>query len=202
MYRVIAILIGYLLGGIQSAVLYSRIKGLDIREHGSGNAGATNTLRVLGKKAALIVFVCDLLKAIVAVIVAKLIFKDHSYVAALYAGLGAILGHSYPMFFGFKGGKGIAVTVGAIYFIDVRIGLMVSIVFLVSAYFTKIVSISSLLLTACVPVGIILFHRGTSYFVEAVVLGILIALLTAYRHKDNIKRLLKGTESKIGQKKQ
>lgn len=201
MYRVIALVVGYLLGGIQTAVLYSRFKGLDIREHGSGNAGATNTLRVLGKKAALIVFIGDLLKAIVAVICVKLLFPEHSYLAGLYAGLGAIIGHSYPVFFGFKGGKGIAVTVGAIYFIDFKIALLVTAVFLISVTLTRIVSISSMLLTACVPLGIILFHKSTGYFTEALIIGLAIAGFTAYRHKANIHRLLNGTEAKIGVKK-
>ncbi|MEG0012542.1 MAG: glycerol-3-phosphate 1-O-acyltransferase PlsY [Cellulosilyticaceae bacterium] len=201
MYRLIALVIGYLLGGIQTAILYSSLKGMDIRHHGSGNAGATNTLRVLGKKAALIVFIGDLLKAVVAVLLAKWIFPDYEIVAALYAGIGAILGHSYPLFFKFKGGKGIAVTVGSIYFIDIRIGLIVSIIFIMSALITKIVSISSLLLTGFIPVWLYVFYRGNDNIGEIVILGLFIAGLTAYRHKENIKRLIAGTESKIGSKK-
>lgn len=201
MYKLIALCIGYLLGGIQTAVLYSRFKGMDIRNHGSGNAGATNTLRVLGKKAGLIVFLGDVLKAAIAVIIAKVIFKDSSDLAGLYAGIGAILGHSYPLFFKFKGGKGIAVTVGAIYMIDFRIALIASITFIVCAFITKIVSLSSMLLTACIPLGILMFYRGETIFVEALILGLVMATITTYRHKDNIKRLLNGTESKLGQKK-
>lgn len=201
MYRVIVLCIGYLLGGIQTAVLYGRVKGIDIRQHGSGNAGATNTLRVLGKKAGFIVFVGDVLKAALAVLIAKLIFQEHSYLAGLYAGIGAILGHSYPLFFKFKGGKGIAVSVGAIYFIDLRIGLIASIIFILCASLTKIVSISSMLLTWFIPIGIVLFERGETYFLEALGLGCVIGALTTYRHKENIKRLLNGTESKLGQKK-
>lgn len=201
MYRLIALVIGYLLGGIQTAILYSSLKGMDIRQHGSGNAGATNTLRVLGKKAALIVFIGDLLKAVVAVLLAKWLFPDYAIIATLYAGIGAILGHSYPLFFKFKGGKGIAVTVGAIYFIDIRIGLMVSIIFIVSALITKIVSISSLLLTGFIPIWLYVFYRGNDSIGEIVMLGLFIAGLTAYRHKENIKRLIAGTESKIGSKK-
>lgn len=201
MYRLIALIIGYLLGGVQTAILYSSLKGMDIRQHGSGNAGATNTLRVLGKKAALIVFIGDVIKAAVAVLIAKWLFAEHATIAALYAGIGAILGHSYPVFFKFKGGKGIAVTVGAIYFIDVRIGLLVSIIFIVSAYLTKIVSISSLLLTGFIPVCLAFFYRGASGYGEMVGLGVVIALITAYRHKENIKRLMAGTESKLGSKK-
>lgn len=201
MYRVIALVIGYLLGGLQTAILYSRMKGMDIREHGSGNAGATNTLRVLGKKAAAIVFMGDILKAVLAVIIAKLLFKEDSIVAALYAGVGAIIGHSYPLFFKFKGGKGIAVTVGAIYFIDIRVALIASVLFLVCVFITRIVSLSSLLLTASVPVSLYFFYRQEIQILEIVLLGIVIAGITAYRHKENIRRLLKGTESKLGTKK-
>ncbi len=200
MYRAVVLCIGYLLGGIQTAVLYSRIKGMDIRQHGSGNAGATNTLRVLGKKAGLIVFLGDVLKAALAVMIAKILFKDDSYIAGLYAGIGAILGHSYPLFFKFKGGKGIAVSVGAIYFIDVRIALIASVAFIVCAALTKIVSLSSMLLTWSIPVGMILFNRTQTYFIESLLLGCIIGALTTYRHKENIKRLLNGTESKLGAK--
>lgn len=201
MYRLVALGLGYLLGGIQSAILYGRFKGIEIRNHGSGNAGATNTLRVLGKKAALIVFLCDVLKAAVAVSLAKLLFPDTALLAALYAGIGAILGHSYPLFFKFKGGKGIAVTVGAIYMIDLKTALIVSVIFIVSAWITKIVSISSLLLTGFIPVFLFIFYRGNEHIVEIVILGIMIAGITAYRHKANIKRLMEGTESKLGSKK-
>ncbi|MDA3732557.1 glycerol-3-phosphate 1-O-acyltransferase PlsY [Niameybacter massiliensis] len=201
MYRLIALGLGYLLGGIQTAILYGRLQGIEIREHGSGNAGATNTLRVLGKKAALIVFIGDVLKAAAAVMIAKLLFPDTSLLAGLYAGIGAIIGHSYPLFFKFKGGKGIAVTVGTIYFIDIRIALIVSLIFIISAWTTRIVSSSSLLLTGFIPILLYVFYKGSPNIVEIVCLGVVIAGITAYRHKENIARLLNGTESKLGSKK-
>ncbi|WP_053983962.1 glycerol-3-phosphate 1-O-acyltransferase PlsY [Niameybacter massiliensis] len=201
MYRLIALGLGYLLGGIQTAILYGRLQGIEIREHGSGNAGATNTLRVLGKKAALIVFIGDVLKAAAAVMIAKLLFPDTSLLAGLYAGIGAIIGHSYPLFFKFKGGKGIAVTVGTIYFIDIRIALIVSLIFVISAWTTRIVSSSSLLLTGFIPILLYVFYKGSPNIVEIVSLGVVIAGITAYRHKENIARLLNGTESKLGSKK-
>lgn len=201
MYRLIALGLGYLLGGIQTAILYGRFKGIDIRNHGSGNAGATNTLRVLGKKAAFIVFLGDVLKAVLAVVIAKLLFPQVSLLAGLYAGVGAILGHSYPLCFKFKGGKGIAVTVGSIYFIDLRIALIVSIIFIVCAYFTRIVSMSSLLLTGFIPILLFVFYKGDPHIVEIVTLGVVIAAITAFRHKANIERLLNGTEAKLGSKK-
>ncbi len=172
MYRLVALGLGYLLGGIQSAILYGRFKGIEIRNHGSGNAGATNTLRVLGKKAALIVFLCDVLKAVLAVILAKLLFPEMVLLAGLYAGIGAILGHSYPLFFKFKGGKGIAVTVGAIYMIDLPTALIVSLIFIISAWITRIVSISSLLLTSFIPILLFVFYKGNEHIVEIVTLGV------------------------------
>lgn len=201
MFRLIALVIGFLLGGIQTAILYGKMKGIDIRQHGSGNAGATNTLRVLGKKAAAIVFLGDVLKAMAAVIIARLIFKDDYFIAGLYAGIGAILGHSYPPFFQFKGGKGIAVTVGTIYAIDFKVGIIASIVFLLVVAITKIVSLSSMCLTLSVPILIYIFHMHSSYTLEAVILGAVITGITFYRHQANIKRLLNGTESKLGSKK-
>ena len=201
MYRLIALGLGYLLGGIQTAILYGKLKGIDIRNHGSGNAGATNTLRVLGKKAALVVFLGDVLKAVVAVIAAKLLFPEMALITGLYAGIGAIIGHSYPIFFKFKGGKGIAVTVGAIYMIDLRVAIIVSLIFITSAFVTRIVSLSSLLLTSFIPILFVVFYRGNEYRVEAVILGVAIAAITAYRHKANIERMINGTEAKLGSKK-
>lgn len=201
MYRLIALGLGYLLGGIQTAILYGKLKGIDIRNHGSGNAGATNTLRVLGKKAALVVFLGDVLKAVVAVIAAKFLFPETALISGLYAGIGAIIGHSYPIFFKFKGGKGIAVTVGAIYMIDLRVAIIVSLIFIASAFVTRIVSLSSLLLTSFIPILFVIFYRGNEHRVEAVILGVAIAAITAYRHKANIERMINGTEAKLGSKK-
>jgi glycerol-3-phosphate acyltransferase PlsY len=200
MERLIALLIGYLLGGIQTAVLYGKIKGIDIREHGSGNAGTTNTLRILGKKAALIVFLGDILKAIAAVLIAKYLFRAATPVFGFYAGLGAILGHNYPVFFKFKGGKGIAVTVGAIYFIDFKIALIATVLFLVCVGITRFVSLSSLFLTGSIPFSILFFYRDKIGYMELVALGATIFLLTVYSHRQNIQRLIKGSESKLGQK--
>ncbi|OON92935.1 MAG: acyl-phosphate glycerol 3-phosphate acyltransferase [Epulopiscium sp. Nele67-Bin001] len=209
MFRLISFVIGYLFGGIQNAIVYSRLKGTDIRNHGSGNAGTTNVMRTFGRKAGLMIFALDVLKAAIAVVVARLIFKETSIVAGLYAAIGAIIGHSYPLFFGFKGGKGIAVTVGSIYMIDIRIGILVSIAFGISLKLTKMVSFSSMILTGLVPILLFVFYRNGSSFnfvgnsscVEIVILGAVIAAITILRHKSNIERILNGTEAKVGQKK-
>ena len=206
MYRIGALLIGYLLGGVQSAILIGRFKGIDIRTQGSGNAGTTNTIRVLGKKAGALVLASDILKAVLAVLIAKLIFgnsHEHAKILiALYAGIGAILGHSYPLFFGFKGGKGIATTVGTLIGLDIRICLVAVAAFLIVFAITRIVSISSLIMTASIPIMIIIANAGKgSTGVEAMVLSCLITAFTFYRHKANIVRLINGTEAKLVSKK-
>ncbi len=177
------------------------MRGKDIREQGSGNAGSTNVIRIYGKKAGIAVFCCDIAKAAIAVVIAKICYADHQIIAALYAAIGAIIGHSYPIYFGFKGGKGVAVTVGAIYMIDIRIGLISTIVFYISLKLSKIVSLSSMLLTSSVPVCIYFLYRTAPYRREAVILGFVIAGITIFRHHSNIGRMIKGTESKVGTKK-
>ena len=206
MYRIGALLIGYLLGGVQSAILVGRFKGIDIRAHGSGNAGTTNTIRVLGKKAGALVLVIDILKAVLAIALAKLIFgtnhKEAIILIALYSGIGAILGHSYPLFFGFKGGKGIATTAGTLIGIDFKLFLIAAAVFLICFGVTRIVSISSLLMTASLPILISVMYAGAGAIgIEAMILALGITVFTFYRHKANIKRLMNGTEAKLTSKK-
>jgi glycerol-3-phosphate acyltransferase PlsY len=201
MYRVLSFIIGYLFGGIQSAILYGKMRGIDITKHGSGNPGTTNTARVLGKKAGIIVLLIDIFKAILAIVIARLVFGDHDLIVGLYSGIGAILGHSYPLFFKFKGGKGIATTAGTLIAIDYRIFIIAGVLFLITFGITKIVSISSLVLTASIPVLLIVFYCGQTYGIEAMILGFLITGITFYRHKENIKRLMEGTESKLAIKK-
>ncbi len=206
MYRIGALLIGYLLGGVQSAILVSRLKGIDIRNQGSGNAGTTNTIRVLGKKAGALVLIIDIFKAVAAIWLSKLIFNgshhDANILIALYSGIGAILGHSYPLFFNFKGGKGIATTAGTLIGMDLRFFLIGAAVFLICFGITKIVSISSLLMTASIPILIIIAYAGKGNIGrEAMVLAFFITAFTFYRHKANIKRLIDGTEAKLTSKK-
>lgn len=206
MYRIGALLIGYLLGGVQSAILIGRLKGIDIRSHGSGNAGTTNTIRVLGKKEGAMVLIIDMLKAIVAIWLARLIFgathKNAIILIALYSGFGAILGHSYPIFFGFKGGKGIATAAGTLMGIDFRLFLVAAAVFLICFGITHIVSISSLLMTLTLPILISVIYAGHGVIgIEAMCVSFVITAFTFLRHKENIKRLINGTEAKLTSKK-
>ncbi len=209
MIRLACLGIGYLFGLFQTAYILGKMKGIDIREHGSGNAGTTNTLRVLGKKAGLIVFLGDILKTILAVILIGILFQEkypeQLYLLKLYAGLGAVLGHNFPFYLKFKGGKGIAATGGMILSFDwffVPVGLLAFFgTFAVSHY----VSLGSLVLTAVFPIQMILMGQlGIGNFaaipqailIEMYVLGFVLMALAYIRHAENIKRLASGTERK------
>lgn len=202
--RILIVIIGYLIGSFQTAILIGRAKGIDIRNHGSGNAGATNTLRVLGKKSAIIVFIGDMLKTMIAIILVRLLFNESattpSLITSIYAGLGAILGHNWPIYFHFRGGKGIAVSVATLLMLDYRIGLIGITIFLTCVLITRYVSLSSILLTLSAPIFLMVFYSQASYFIEAMIVVTVIPALAIYRHIPNIKRLFHGTESKIGQK--
>lgn len=200
MYRLICIIIGYFIGCIQSAYLVGKLMGhIDIRQYGSGNAGSTNVLRVMGKKAALFTFVSDVLKPLVAILICRIIFKNELKVLIiLYAGLGVIIGHIWPVFLKFKGGKGVASAVSLIYFglLDWRITAIMIVIWLVSVGITKYVSLGSVLFSISIPILLAVF----SYNTECIVLGLAIMILIVYKHMPNIKRLLSGTESKLGSK--
>jgi glycerol-3-phosphate acyltransferase PlsY len=212
----IIVLLAYLLGSIPSGLLVSRSQGMDIRQHGSGNIGATNVWRVMGKKWGLIVFLADLLKGLAAVVLAQWIaahwpiqvpaprgrtaadFFPADY-AGIAAALGCILGHSFPVWLRFKGGKGVATSLGVI------IGMMPlaalldfalwALVFKTSGY----VSLASIVAAAALPVIVVAFLfagwlHGWGHFFFAVAAG----MLVIRRHRENIKRLVAGTESRFG----
>ena len=206
MERIICIIIGYVFGMFQTAFFYGKMHGIDIREHGSGNAGTTNTLRVLGTKAGLIVFAGDVLKCMIAVWITTLIFKgshaDEIYLLKLYTAAGAILGHNYPFYLKFKGGKGIAATAGLIlafhpYFIPVGFVLFFG-VFLTTHY----VSLGSLLIyvglmtemVICGQTG--LFGAAQPVLNEMYAVTAFLTILAFYKHKENISRFLHGNERK------
>lgn len=205
MERIICLLIGYLFGIIQTGFIYGKIKHIDIRKHGSGNAGATNALRTLGWKAGATTFIGDALKAVAAVLIARLIFADSSQVMllGLYAGMGVVLGHNYPFYLKFKGGKGIASTVGLMLATDPVIFLTIIAIFLVIFLTTKFVSLGSLVCVLVFAVEFIVFGQIGKYGVdvnqlyEMYGLVIFLAALGWWRHRANIQRLLKGTENKI-----
>lgn len=203
--RLICIVIGYAFGLFQTGYIYGRVKQIDIRKHGSGNAGTTNALRTLGWKAGIITFLGDCLKCILAVMVAKILFADAGNIEllTLYAGLGAVLGHNYPFYLNFKGGKGIAATAGLILTVHPIMFLTVAIVFVTILLLTQYVSLGSIVIMALFVVEVILYGQFGGFelygmeLYEFYVIAIILAVLAWARHRANIKRLLSNTENKI-----
>ena len=208
-YIIVAI-IAYLLGSISFSIIISKkMAGFDVREKGSGNAGSTNVLRTVGKKAAIITLVCDILKGVVAILIALLAGKiiqglDNALLVQL-AGIFVILGHTFPVFFKFKGGKGIATSLGVLLTINWQIGLICLVFALILIILTKMVSVGSLAAAILFPVLVIFIDQN--YIVAEssnwsyLIFSIIIALLVIFNHRENIKRILNGTENKISFKK-
>lgn len=204
--RIICIVIGYVFGLFQTAFIYGKIHGIDIREHGSGNAGTTNTLRVLGTKAGLIVLAGDIIKCILAIVLCSVLFDashpDEIYLLKLYAAAGAILGHNFPFYLGFKGGKGIAATAGLILAFHPYFIIMGVVLFFGTFFTTHYVSLGSLLVYAGLMVQMVvsgqmgLFGSSQPILIEMYVITGLLTILAYYKHRENIKRLLKGEERK------
>lgn len=205
MERIICLLIGYVFGLFQTGYIYGKLHHIDIRKHGSGNAGTTNALRVLGKKAGLIVFIGDAFKTIFACLAARLIFSENLNVdmLVLYAGFGAILGHNFPFYLDFKGGKGIAATAGILASMDWRMCVVCGAIFLTAVAVTRYVSLGSILVVTAFFIMAVVFGRAGDYTVseaslpEFYVLAGVIMVMAIWRHRANIKRLLSGTENKL-----
>ncbi len=196
--NLIVLLIAYLLGSISTSIIVSKIMlGDDIRNHGSGNAGATNTLRTVGKLGALLVVLGDILKTVIAILAAKLFLRSDP--SAVYiAGLGAVIGHNFPLYFGFKGGKGIIVSTVAILFAAPIIGLITVAIALLIIAVSRYVSLGSISGAVIFVILSLIFKSSNPEFV---VFACVLALLAIYMHKTNIQRLISGTESKLSFKK-
>lgn len=208
--RFVSILIGYLLGTFQTGYLYGKSQGVDIRKHGSGNSGSTNSLRVIGKKAGAITLAGDCLKAIISVVIVYFIFRSSCQesikLLELYAGFGAVLGHNFPFFLKFKGGKGVACTGGTVLAVC-PIAAPISLgVFVLTVIISKYVSLGSILALVTLLVQVLIFnyfdilHVGASCVIEFNIVVACFAVLGIWQHRANIKRLISGTENKIGQK--
>ena len=206
MERILCLVVGYLFGLFQTAYFYGKLHGIDIREHGSGKAGTTNPLRVLGTKAGVIVLMGDILKWMIAIFLCRSVFStshpDMVYLLQMYTAAGVILGHNFPFYMHFKGGKGIAATAGLIlsfhpYFIPMGV-----IIFFGIFFTTHYVSLGSLLVYAGFMIEIIIcgqngvFHMPQSSLNEMYVIAALLTVMAYYKHRENIKRLLSGTERK------
>ena len=190
---VFVILAAYLLGSVAFSVLIARwVGGIDIRAHGSGNAGATNTLRVLGPGPAAAVFVLDVLKGVVSVLAAKWLVPGEAW-AHMAAGLAAVAGHNWPVWFRFRGGKGIATTIGVVATLMFLPGLAAGIVGILAIVLTRYVSLGSLLFAGLLPLSVLLFGRPA----ELVWGSLVIAALAWYRHRGNLAKLVRGEERRI-----
>ena len=208
-YIIIAI-IAYAIGSINFSVIFSRkFAGFDVREKGSGNAGSTNVLRSVGKKAAALTLLCDILKGVVAILLAVIASKiqkqlDGAFLVQI-AGIMVVVGHTYPIFFEFKGGKGVATSLGVLLMINWQIGLICLVFAVVLMALTKMVSVGSVATAVLFPVltlfissNFIIRASGIKYFTFSIIL----AVIVLFNHRSNIKRILSGTENKISFKKQ
>lgn len=209
------IILSYIIGSISSSIIISKLIGTDIRQHGSGNAGATNMLRTYGKRIGVLTLVCDALKGVVALgmvmIYTHIIYTNFEQFASepiigilrYICAVAVVLGHNYPVFFQFKGGKGIATSEAAIFMLDWRIGLVVLIGALLVIVLTRYISLGSITGAAIFPISTCIFTLfiDRSYDYAFIVTSIIMSALAIYRHRTNIKRLVSGTESKIGSKK-
>ena len=206
MERIFCLLIGYAFGLFQTAYIYGRLHGIDIRNYGSGNAGTTNTLRVFGTKAGLLVLFGDIMKCILAVVITGVIFGDSHpdmvYLLKMYTAAGAIIGHNFPFYLKFKGGKGIAATAGLILSFHPYLIPMGIILFFGAFFITHYVSLGSLLVYAGFMIELIIlgqmgiFGMSQAYLIEMYVIAGFLTVMAYWKHRENIKRLVSGTERK------
>lgn len=208
--RILCLVIGYGFGLFQTAYIYGRMHGIDIREHGSGNSGTTNMMRTLGTKAGLITLLGDVLKVIIAVILTHFLFlnvaSDMLPLLKVYTGLGAVLGHNYPFYLNFKGGKGIAATAGMILSFDPWVVLCEVLLFFPTFFITHYVSLGSILINIGLVVEIVVlgqmgyfesrYGMNNAYLPEMYVVIILLSAMAIYKHRENITRLISGNERK------
>jgi len=208
---IIVTILAYLVGSISFSVIISKkMAGFDVREKGSGNAGSTNVLRTVGKKAGALTLLCDALKGVVAILVAYiagLIFNDvDKSLLVQLAGIAVILGHTFPVFFKFKGGKGVATALGVLLITNWNVGLICLVFALVLIALTRMVSLGSIAAAILFPVLIIFMPvtQESAYLVKEgsyIIYAIILAVIVVYNHRSNVKRLLTGTENKLDFKK-
>lgn len=206
MERFICLLIGYVCGLLQTGYLVGKLNHVDIRKEGSGNAGSTNAVRVMGWKAGLMTFAGDVLKCVAAILIVRYVYRGSEALPllAMYAGMGATLGHNFPFYLKFKGGKGIAVLAGLVVSTGPAMVPIPLAAFLISVIFSRYVSLGSLLASTLFFLEVVTFgqyggfHMAAPYLYEMYILVLVLTLLAWYRHKENIKRLLAGTENRFG----
>ena len=187
---------GYALGSVNSSVIIGRIYRIDIRNEGSKNAGLTNALRVLGKKAAVMVLAGDILKGVIAVLLGSLVSRWAGSLGQYFsvaAGTFAVIGHNWPVYFKFKGGKGILTTATVIFMLDWRIGLVVLVLFVLVVALSKYVSLGSITGAFAVPLVAFAFGHDLVF----ICFMLFLSALAIFRHKANINRLMNGKENKL-----
>ncbi len=203
---IIVTIIAYLLGSISFSVIISKkMAGFDVREKGSGNAGSTNVLRTVGKKAAILTLICDCLKGIVAILIAVLASKivkgtDAGLLVQL-AGVAVVIGHTFPIFFRFKGGKGVATSLGVLLIINWQIGLICLVFALTLMALTRFVSLGSVSAAILFPILTIFIQENYIVPGNYIIFGVVLAAIVVFNHRANVKRLLTGTENKLSFKK-
>ncbi len=200
-------IVSYLIGSISFSVIISKkMAGFDVREKGSKNAGSTNVLRTVGKKAAAITLVCDILKGVIAILIAFIVGKIAKDInPALLVQIAAIcvvVGHTFPIFFKFKGGKGVATSLGIILLLNWQIGLICLVFALILMILTRMVSLGSISAAILFPVLTIFITENYLVPGNYIVFGILLAAFVVYNHRANVKRILTGTENKLSFKKE
>ncbi len=208
---IIVAIISYLIGSIMFSVIFTKkIAGFDVRTRGSGNAGSTNVLRTAGKKVAIITLICDILKGVVAVLIGYIVGKltkasvETSQMLILTAGVMVVLGHTFPIFFKFKGGKGVATSLGVLLMINWRIGLICLVFALLIMAVSRMVSLGSISAAILFPVLCIFINEN--YLIKAnhfgyILFGIILCLLVLFNHRSNLKRIFNGKENKLSFKK-
>ncbi len=198
MEKIICLALGYVIGLFQTAYIIGRVfNHIDIREQGSGNSGTTNAFRVMGKKAGILVFLGDFFKLVIAYLLARLIFGEGVY--SMYAAVGCILGHVFPFYMGFKGGKGIACSLALMLCINPLLALVTYVIGFIVFKIWHYVSLASLTMTA---VYLLLMIIKGGFGTESVILMLIAVLLAFYKHKENIVRLIHGEENKFSVKKE
>lgn len=198
--RVILLLIGYIFGLIQNGHYISRAFGVDITHKGSGNVGATNVLRVMGTKTGLLVFVLDMLKGFLPCLAVWFLFRNKADadIYVLYTGAGVILGHCFPVQFGFKGGKGISSAIGFIFVYDYRVALCMIAIFVICVLISRYISLGSVIAAIAFPFLAFFFKRPGP---ESMIIIIVLVCIVIFKHRSNIKRILTGKENKFSFKK-
>lgn len=190
----LVLVLSYLIGSISGSFILGKLfLHKDVRNYGSGNAGTTNAMRVFGKKIGSLTFIIDMLKGILVVLLLKKFFPEYSFLGVLFC----ILGHDFPFYMKFKGGKGVATSLGSFIFINIKLTFIPGMIMLITLLSTKIMSLSSILFLSALLVSYIGFGSYSIY--EKIIIAI-VCLLGIVRHKSNIKRLIEGKELKLGGK--